>query len=229
MASRVLITLTAFLVLATPAAAWVDWLIQCTGSQIEGTVGVFNQYVEGDVSGYDIVIEKLAIGTCEEPEIVFSTPLHDPFHYVEIPFSQPAPLANQNYQFQIYIRYPDGHLRPLIPGPAWYVASCGEAVEVRGFITSVNSYGWAEIQPCPGDCDTWPCLQGISLYSIPEEKWLPFVGSDQPVDIYGDFVYTPMAGDSCLNARSLYPAASEDCGIVAEEGLSWDCLKAYYR
>lgn len=228
-----LITMLALL-LVVPAYSNVEWDVQCDGAQasFEGTVRVFNQYVqEGDVTGYELLFEQFAIGTCQSPEIFMTVPLHAPLTYAQYSISRPVPEANQYYRFRVLMRRPDGTVQdvgfPL--APSWNVASCGEAVAARGSIVSVDEYGTAELQSCPGSCDTWPCGWSIDLSMVPEGQWMHLVGTGIPVDIYGSFVLYPMAGSPCLYGESLLPTSSEDCAPVALESETWSNLKARYR
>ena len=220
--------------LVAPAHAYVEWDIHCNGAQtdFEGTVGIFNQYVqEGDVTGYELLFEQLAVGTCEPPEIFMSVPLHAPLSYAQYPISRPVPEPNQFYRFRVLMRYPDGAVQDVgFPGaPSWNVVSCGEAVAARGFLASVDQYGVVELQPCPNSCDTWPCVGGIDLSMVPEEQWLPFVGTDVAFDIYGPYVLYPMAGSPCMYGESLLQTAGGVCGPVSVEMGSWGSLKARFR
>ena len=176
----ILSTVLAFL-FVTPVYSNVDWDVQCNGAQtdFEGTVGIFNQYIqEGDVTGYELLFEQFAIGTCESPEVFMTVPLHAPLTYAQHTISRPVPETNQYYRFRVLLRHPDGTVQDVgfSGAPSWVVASCGEAVAIRGYLVQVDEYDIAEIQPCPDSCDTWPCVQGIDLSMVPDEEWMPLVG-----------------------------------------------------
>jgi hypothetical protein len=230
---RIILIAVLVLFFVAPAHSYVEWDIHCSGAQtdFEGTVGVFNQYVEGDVTGYELLFEQLAIGTCETPEVFLTVPLHASLSYAQYSISRPVLEANQYYRFRVLLRNPDGMVQDVgFPGaPSWNVVSCGEAVAARGFLVSVDEYGVADLEPCPGSCDTWSCVGGIDLSMIPEGQWLPLVGTEIAIDIYGSYVLYPMAGSPCMYGESLIPTTSEVCGPVSVESESWSGVKARYR
>lgn len=90
------------LLFASPAYPYVEWEIQCNGAQtsFEGTVGVFNQYFPegGDVTGYELLFEQFAIGTCETPEVFMTVPLHAPLSYAQYSISRPVHETNQYFR-----------------------------------------------------------------------------------------------------------------------------------
>ena len=231
------IALIAALVLlyVAPAYPGVTWDVQCNDAQtfFEGTVTVFNQYVvEGDVTGYELLFEQFATGTCESPEIFMTAPLHASLTEAQFSIHRPVPETNQYYRFRVLLRSPDGAVIDVgFPGsPSWNVASCGEAVAARGFLVNVDDYGVAELQLCPDSCDTWPCGGwGIDLSMIPEEQWMPLIGTEISVEIYGFFVLYPMAGSPCMFGESLLPTTGGDCGSVAVDRELWGSVKARYR
>lgn len=228
-----LIAMSVFFV-AAPAYAYVEWDVQCNEAQthFEGTVGVFNQYVQGgDVTGYELLFEQFTSGTCETPEVFMTVPLHAPLSYAQYAISRPVPGTNSYNRFRVLLRRPDGTVQDVgFPGaPSWNVASCGEAAVARGYLVSVDQDGTAELEPCPDSCDTWPCGRYVDLSMVPQEQWMPFVGTGIPVDVYGAFVLYPMAGDPCLFGESLLPSSSGDCETVAVERETWSGVKARYR
>ena len=234
MSLRITLIAVSVLLLAAPAFAIIEWDIQCDATQanFEVTLDIFNQYVqEGDVTGYELLFEQSAVGTCDAPEVFMTVPLHAPLTWTQYSFTRPVPEINRYFRFRVLMKWPDGTVLDVgFPGaPSWNVASCGEAVAARGYLTNANEFGAVEVLPCPGSCDTWPCTWSVNLSQIPEEQWLPLVGTDIPVDIYGHFLLYPMPGDSCLMGEYWLPTASEDCGPVAVEGESWGGLKARYR
>jgi hypothetical protein len=234
MSLRITLIAMSVLFVSTPASASIEWDIQCDAAQtnFEVTLDIFNQYVqEGDVTGYELLFEQSAVGTCDAPEVFMTVPLHSPLTYAQYSFTRPVPEMNRYYRFRVLMKWPDGTVLDVgFPGaPSWNVASCGEAVAARGYLANPNEYGDVELFPCPNSCGTWPCTMAVNMSQIPEEQWMPLVGTNIPVDIYGRFVRYPMPGGPCLVGEDWLPTSSEDCGPVAVEGESWGSLKARYR
>jgi hypothetical protein len=230
---RVVLTAVFVMILATPSFAIIEWYIQCnpSGTHFEGTVSIFNQYVqEGPVDGYELLFEQSLVGSCEPPVRFMAVPLPEPFHTVEYPISRLVTENNRLFRFEILLKKPDGSVlnlsRPRVP--SWNVVSCGESVAARGYLTNLDQYNYVELTLCPGACDTWPCT-GIDLGQIPEDQWLPFLDSGIPVDVYGYYSLYSMPGGACLIAQKIVPTPSDECGPVALEKNTWCSLKARYR
>lgn len=230
------ITLIAVYVLfvAAPASAIIEWDIQCDAAQthFEVTVDIFNQYVqEGDVTGYELLFEQSAVGTCDAPEIFMTVPLHTPLTWTQYSFTRPVPEINRYFRFRVLMRLPDGTVLDVgFPGaPSWNVASCGEAVAVRGYLVDADYLGYFNVLPCPDSCETWLCPYYVDLSQVPPEQWEPFVGTNIPMDIYGQAVLYPMAGSPCLNGFEVRPTAEGICSPVATDQRTWGGLKAIFR
>lgn len=230
----VAILVASLVALSGVASASIEWDVRCDAAraQFEISVGIFNQYVqEGDVAGYELLFEQSAIGTCEAAEIFATRPLHAPLTYADYSFTRPAPEANRYYRFRVLMRRPDGTVYDVgFPAaPSWFAASCGEAVAARGMLTGVDDFGYATVELCAGSCPTWPCTSAVSMVEIPEEQWLPLVGSGIPVDLHGRYHLYPMPGGPCLSAESLVLTSSADCAPIPVQGATWGGLKGRYR
>lgn len=232
---RILLTCAVglWLFAAGPALAYISILPVCDeqNSEFDFEVEIFNQFIEGDVTGWEVVFEETWTGTCEPPRWVHAVPLPGFLDGATYSFSVPVRAQNEYFFYKGWLRSPTGAIQDIFfnhPAPVG-VVSCGEAVAARGFLVDAGYLGFYNVTPCPEDCDTWLCSQYVDLSMLPEEDWLPFVGSDVPVDVYGDYgLVNPMLGSPCLYVTGIQ-ATPGGCGIVAVEETTWDALKARFR
>lgn len=231
---RIAATVLFLFALAFPVAAAVTTRIQCNEAQTEFAfdVEIFNQFfIEDDSTGWEVIFEQSRVGGCEEPEIVMTVPLPEPYEFGFHSFTLPVPASNQYFLYTARMKAPDGTIHDIntIRPPSWTPASCGEAVAVRGYLVDADYLGFLNVLPCPDSCETWLCPSWVDLSQVPAEQWQPFVGTGIPMDIYGEAVLYPMSGSPCLNGYAVQPTPEELCAPVATDYRSWGSLKVLYR
>ncbi len=228
--------LAATLAAAGPAGAIVTIRSTCdpAGPSFILTVDVFNQYVEGDVTGYAIVLEETWVGACEPAALVATSPMPLPAFTAEAQYvvTVPAPALAQKFLFTPRLQQPDGSIAaiPLQYGDALAlgVAECFDGPAVRGYLRTGSFPGYA-VEACSADCGSWLCYEHIDLSGVDPVQWQPYLDTAFAVDVYGDFHLAPMPGDFCLFATSVVARPFNDCGVVPDENESWSGLKALYR
>jgi hypothetical protein len=221
---------------AGSASAVVTVRPECNGggASFDVTVAVFNQYVEGDPTGYEIVLEQSWVGACETPTVVETAPMPLPGFAQEETYvvNIPAPALAQAFLYTPRLKHPAGSLEaiPLRYGDVNSVGtvSCQTAPALRGYLRDSGN-GYFHVEPCAADCGSWLCYQLLDLTGVTEGDYLPFVGTNTAVDIVGDLVGAPMPGDPCLVATGVLPSPGGDCAVVREGVDSWGALKATYR
>ncbi len=219
---------------AAPAAAIVSVQVECgEGNSVFHVSGsVFNQMVEGDVTGWEVVLEQTWVGTCEIPTLVAAWSLPAYLNEEVFAFDLVVPAVNQYFLYTAQLRSPDGVIQS-IPRYGTYPfnsALCGEAPAVRGYLEESGYLDYYEVLPCEDACDTWLCPYSIDMSNVPPEQLLPFVGTGYPVDIFGDFgTLTPMPGDPCLVGTAIRPTSDGSCGPIPVSAENWGSLKARFR
>jgi len=230
------LTLAATLAAAAPAPASVTIRSTCdpAGPSFVLTVDVFNQWVEGEVTGYEIVLEESWVGACEPAALLATSPMPLPAFTAEAQYvvTVPAPALAQEFLFTPRLKQPDGTIVaiPLRYGDALAVgvAECFPGPAVRGYLRTGTWPGYA-IEACSADCGSWLCYDHIDLSGVDPAAWQPYLDTAFAVDVYGTFNLAPMPGDVCLSATSVVARPSNDCGVVLDETGSWSGLKATYR
>ncbi len=226
----------AVLAAAGPASALVDLQGACdqTSGAFTFTVVVVNDLVDGDTTGYAIVLEQTLAGSCERPTLAPAPALALPpwqqeaVH--EVSFGSPWP--ERTWLYRAALRHPDGSLELLGPfGDVTPIVSLawGTAPAVRGVLEADATGTRYHIVPCVQDCGQWLCYQDLDLSRIHPSQYEPLVRSGEAVDVYGDILALVPAGGACLYATAVEPARGDPCAPVPVESLSWGSFKSTYR
>lgn len=224
---------------AVPAAgsAFVRVSHNDDGVSFDVTIEVFNQWVEGDPTGYEIVVEELWVGACAEPTVVDAPPmplspyLQDP--HVQYSFTVPAQLRDQVFLYRPAIRRPDGTIQQIPQSygvPAYDFAVYGRSIAARGFLQG-DPWGTGDfwIDPCVDDCGTWICYFLFDMSAVEPADYMPYWNEPVVVEIEGTSTADGMLQFYCLEVTAVAPAPAGVCGVVSGKPESWGGLKATYR
>lgn len=221
---------------AGPASALVD--LQGTCDQATGTftftVVVINDLVDGDTTGYAIVLEQTLAGSCDKPSLAALPPLALPAWQQEAVYevSTGSPWPERTWLYRAALRHPDGELELLGPfGDVTPIVSLawGRSPAVRGVLEADATGSRFHIVPCEQDCGQWLCYQDLDLTRIHPSLYEPHIRSGEAVDIYGDLLANVPEGGACLYATSVEPARGDPCAAVPVEAMSWGAVKSTYR
>ena len=192
-----------------------------SSTQLVVTIGVTSALPESWVGW---VVDRTTLGVCE-PVVQVRAPAAFPATVETYRFHDSTFAADRAYKYRIRAVDAQGNRDYLGYGgsfpPAYYqtaYAMYGNAVAVRGQLT--GSAQDAHLEPCAGQC--W---EPVMVFGLPSALRV-FVNSGVVMDLRGTLA-DEFEGPYLTDITGWTLRA--DCGLVADEAVSWGAVKAIYR